>query len=232
MYQDGVRRLWVVDKDRRPLSRSGQETLVQEIMKAVTRSWARGGLARVAMLGTAGALTVVLLGGCGSSASKAASGSSSSAPVATTTSAGTSGSGSSPSPTSASTSSSSKVDIGALGSSFCDTARKEQAQADKNAQALTADDPATLKKFEEQALAVLPAFAAQAPAEIKSSVDVLVAADQSFFKALQAAGFDFTKLSPTTITQFETPAFTAATEKVTDYLKTKCGISESDAPTS
>jgi hypothetical protein len=208
---------------------------VQEIHKSDIAGRIRAGWVRAVTVGTVSALTAVLLAACGSSsASKAAGGSSlaSKAAAGTTANTALSSSPTSSPPVAGTSSSSAKVDIGALGSSFCDTARKEQAQADQNVQALTAGDPATLKKFEEQALAELPAFAAQAPAEIKSSVDVLVAADQSFFKALQAAGFDFTKLSPTTVSQFETPAFTAATEKVTDYLETKCGITESDAPTS
>jgi hypothetical protein len=188
----------------------------------------------MAMVATAGVLTVALLAACGSSATKAASGSSSSAKAATT-SQSTSASGSSTSPAGGSPStpsSSAKVDIGALGSSFCDTARKQETQASQDAQALTSDDPATLKKFEEQAIAELPAFEAQAPAEIKSAVATLVAADRTLFSQLDAAGWDFTKLSPTAVSALESPDFTAATEKITSYLTTKCGITESDAPTS
>jgi hypothetical protein len=185
---------------------------------------------RVRRLHAAIALTAatVLLAACSSGATKAAAGSTS---VGVARSSAASGSASSPASTSA-TPTTPKLKAGNPNSSFCGLARQEQAQEEKDASAFATDTPAELEKFEEQAMAELPAFADQAPDEIKASVKLLVAADAAIFAELKKANFDFTKLSTTDLSSLDTPAFTAASQQVTTYLEKTCGITDSASPSS
>jgi hypothetical protein len=116
-------------------------------------------------------------------------------------------------------------------SSFCQEAISEQAKESQDVQAFTTDDPAQLRQFEEAAQAELPIFAAKAPAQIKSAVQTLVAADELIYNDLKSVNFDFSQLGPDVASTFESPQFTQATETVTQYLASVCGISESDPPT-
>jgi hypothetical protein len=156
-----------------------------------------------------------VLAACGSSGSKAASGGSSSA----VTSAGASQAPAS--------SKAPKVAKVGSGGSFCDKARDEDAAEAKDAEALTTGDPKQLEQFEENALSKLAGFVASAPSQIKGAVATLAAGDQKFFDALKAANFDFTKVSQEEISTFETPAFTQASDQITSYLASTCGISPS-----
>jgi hypothetical protein len=159
----------------------------------------------------------VLLAGCGSSSKTAGSApvASTSGPTSVTTPATTPSSAAPPA-----------VKI-AGGGSFCDDARSEQAQEDKDVSAFTTDNPAQLQKFEETAMAELPIFAAAAPSSIKSDVNLIVSGDEAIFNGLKAAGFSYAKLDPKVTAQFETPAFSSAASAVTDYLQKSCGIAPS-----
>src|SRR5580700_6772519 len=84
------------------------------------------------------------------------------------------------------TSSTTAVPHGDSGSSFCQAAKQQQAQENRDIQAYTSDSPAQLEKIEEQALAELPAYVSIAPSQIKSAVQTVVAADQTLFNELKA----------------------------------------------
>lgn len=117
------------------------------------------------------------------------------------------------------------------GGSFCDKARSLDAAQAKDAEALTSGNPKQLEQFEEKALSELSGLVASAPSEIQGALATLTTGDQKFFDALKAANFDFTKISPETISAFQTPEFTQATDKITSYLESTCGISPSAQPT-
>jgi hypothetical protein len=128
---------------------------------------------------------------------------------------------------------SSSVALGNSDSSFCQEALAEQAQEAKDIDAFTADTPAQLEQFEQQALNELAIFVKKAPAAIKSAVQTIADADQTLFNDLKAVNFDYTKLGPNIATSFDTPSFMAATTTVTNYLASACGITDSDsAPSS
>jgi hypothetical protein len=158
----------------------------------------------------------VLLAGCGSS-SKAAG----PTPAAGTSASSTAVASGAPAAVAASSQAAVKI---SGGGSFCDDARAEKAQEAKDISAFTADSPAQLQKFEEQAMAELPVFAAAAPSAIKSDVALVVSGDEAIFNGLKAAGFSYAKLDPKIAAQFETPAFTNASAAITAYLTKTCGI--------
>jgi hypothetical protein len=160
----------------------------------------------------------VLLAGCGSSSKAAGS-------AATPTTSGSAVTATSAAPSSAAATQAAVKISG--GGSFCDDARAEQAQEDKDVSAFTTDSPAQLQKFEETAMAELPIFAAAAPSSIKSDVNLIVSGDEAIFNGLKAAGFNYAKLDPKVTSEFETPAFTSAASAVTAYLQKSCGIAPS-----
>ncbi|MEO8888482.1 MAG: hypothetical protein ABI429_04220 [Jatrophihabitantaceae bacterium] len=108
---------------------------------------------------------------------------------------------------------------------FCRQATLAQQAQRKNVNAFTVDSPASLQKFEQQALGTLSGFVASAPSTIKDDVKVLVAADHRLYAALAAAHFDIRKINPDSLSELQTPAFTKATTSITAYLATSCGIS-------
>jgi hypothetical protein len=164
-----------------------------------------------------------LVAACGSSGSKAASPGSSSLTK--------SSSSASQAPAPSASSKPPKVAKAGSGGSFCDKARSEEATSAQDAAALTSGNPQQLKQLEEKELSELKGFVSSAPSQIKGAVAILAAGDQKLFDALQAAGFDYAKLDPTTISSFDTPQFTQAADQITAYLASTCGISPSDAPT-
>ncbi len=169
----------------------------------------------------AAAVTLVLgtlVTACGSSGS-AASGASGTAGSAT----GSMSSPASASSPAAPSSSASAVTIDISGN-FCKDARSEASHSSQLQDELTTTDPAQLKALEQTYAGVLTRFAAEAPSQIKASVEVLVNGDRTLLTALAAADYDYTKLSPTAIAPLETPAFTAAAAQVTAYLRTTCHI--------
>jgi hypothetical protein len=159
---------------------------------------------------------------CGSSGTKAASPGSSSLSKSSSASQAPAPSASSKPP---------KVAKAGSGGSFCDKARSEEAASAKDAAALTSGNPQQLEQLEEKELSELKGFVSSAPSQIRGAVAILAAGDQKLFDALKAANFDYTKLSPTTISAFDTPQFTQAADQITAYLASTCGISPSDAPT-
>jgi hypothetical protein len=171
--------------------------------------------------GSSGTLGAALGAGASDSPAGSADGSSDGASVGA--SVGSSGAGAP---------ASSAAPKGNSNSKFCTLAAAEQAQDDKDSDAFSSRSPQDIQKVEEQALAALPTFLAAAPAQIKAAVQTLVTADQKFFAALKAAGFDTSKLDPSAVTALEDPQFTAASDAVTDYLEKVCGIEPDDDTTS
>ena len=169
--------------------------------------------ARLVMVVAAAALGLVA---CGSSSSGAGAQPANSAPVQTSAPATTSA------PASSAPASSAPPSSG--GGSFCDYGKAEESQLAAELKAYTADTPAQLEKFEQQALNEAKTFSSSAPPAIKSAIDTAISTDQEFFNELKAVNFDYTKLSPADLAKIQTPAFTKANQTLANYFRTKCGI--------
>jgi hypothetical protein len=63
-----------------------------------------------------------------------------------------------------------------------------------------------------------------APSAIKGDLQTIFGVSNSFFDALAAANYDFTKVDPSALAKLNTPALQAATRNVTAYVKEHCGI--------
>jgi len=156
----------------------------------------------------------VLLAACGSSGSTSAG----SQPSTSAKSTGSGGSANVPSGSG-----------GSSGGSFCQKAKQSVADQAANAQALTANNPAQLQKFEEESLAKLDGFVSSAPAQIKGAVATIAAADRKLFAQLKAVNFDVTKIG-SSLGDITGPTFTNAAEQVTTYLAKVCGINPTAVP--
>jgi hypothetical protein len=111
---------------------------------------------------------------------------------------------------------------------FCTYAKKTQSEETKQAQAFSSDSPKQLAAYVQQSLSELQAFAAAAPSAIKGDVTTVVAGVDKLFTALKNANYDYTKIPPSSVQAIDTPAFTQADAAISSYLKSKCGISESN----
>ena len=111
------------------------------------------------------------------------------------------------------------------GGSFCSVAKKVQAEQASSAAAAT-DKPDSLKALLIQANQELGEFVTIAPSAIKADVQTLATAEKTFFTAIAAANYDVTKVSPSALTDLDTPAVTTATDHITAYLTSQCGIVE------
>jgi hypothetical protein len=176
----------------------------------------RGRRLRVAVVvATSGAV----LAACGGGSSAAGAQSVGSAPVQT-----------SPAPTPSSAPATASAPTTGSGTSFCKYAKAEKSEVANEIKAFSLDSPAQLEKFEEQALSAVSALAASAPAPVKSAVQTVVTTDQTFFKELKAANFDYAKLNTSAIAKINTPAFRSANQTIVNYLRTACGIKGSSSP--
>ena len=157
---------------------------------------------------------------CGSSGSKAAS------PGSSSLSKSSSSASQAPAPSASSKPP--KVAKAGSGGSFCDKARSEEAARRRTPRRSRPAIPQQLEQFEEK-VALRPvrpcgvvAFADQGrgrdPRHRRSEV----------LQRPQGRQFRFTKISPDHISALETPEFTQATDKITAYLESTCGISPSD----
>jgi hypothetical protein len=159
----------------------------------------------------------------GSSSSSGPAGAASSPVAAASTKAASS---KAPSTKAASTKSSGGGGSGSLGSgSFCDIAKNQEAAQQKEISAFS-DTPASLKTIEEQDAKLLPEFLAIAPAAIKPDVQEIVTVDEQLLAALQKANFDVSKIPPSALSGFQTPALTKASNDIATYLDKTCGIKE------
>ncbi|MFI5042794.1 MAG: hypothetical protein ACHQNA_13280 [Acidimicrobiales bacterium] len=73
--------------------------------------------------------------------------------------------------------------------------------------------------------------AKSAPSAIKGDLQTVFDASNSFFDALGAVNYDFTKVDPAALAKLNTPALQAATQNVTAYVKEHCGIDLGGPPT-
>lgn len=64
---------------------------------------------------------------------------------------------------------------------------------------------------------------AEAPAEIEGDVAVLAAGFEAFFAELEAADFDFDKLSLEALAGLDSPEMEAAGQRLADYQARTCG---------
>jgi hypothetical protein len=111
------------------------------------------------------------------------------------------------------------------GGTFCQQVAKS-INTDAAAMSSSADLP-SLKSQIEGVQALESAALKSAPATIKADLVVLFDASNKFDDALAKAGYDYSKLDPTALTGFSTPAVETATQHVTNYLTTVCGINTS-----
>ncbi len=91
--------------------------------------------------------------------------------------------------------------------------------------------PAALKALYTQTRQEEQDAANSAPSAIKGDLQTIFGVSNSFFDALAAANYDFTKVDPSALAKLNTPALQAATQNVTTYVKDHCGIDLSVPPT-
>lgn len=191
---------------------------------------ARQGL-RLLSCGVALAALTLTATACSSSSSTTAAAAGASHPAGTTATSGASASGSMSAP--GSTVITTPDVSGSKTSSFCRDAQNQAADESKEETNFASDTPAQLKTFEENAEKELTAYVAEAPSQIRSSVQTIATAGQAVFQALQKAGFDFTKLDSSTLAaSLDTPAFEQAATTVSAYVEKVCGINVEDTPSS
>jgi hypothetical protein len=158
-------------------------------------------------------IVIVLVGAtaCGSS-SKSVAGSATS-----TTSAKTSVPGST-----ASTAPPTTGSLSGSGSSrFCDLARTQNAFVAPSASPTT---PVDFKKVYANLGPELQRIGSVIPGAIKSDYDTFVAAFDPFLKAIAAANYDFTKVSPTVFQALSSPQVKAAGTAIRQYITQVCKV--------
>jgi hypothetical protein len=84
--------------------------------------------------------------------------------------------------------------------------------------------PTALKALYAQTRQEEQDAANSAPSAIKGDLQTIFGVSNSFFDALAAANYDFTKVDPSALAKLNTPALQAATQNVTTYVKDHCGI--------
>jgi len=83
-------------------------------------------------------------------------------------------------------------------------------------------DPQQFKAAMQDAATAIGDADKNAPASIKSDVDVLNKAFQHLLTILQASNFDLSKVSLAQIQPFQTPEFLAASQNVNTYVREHC----------
>jgi hypothetical protein len=115
--------------------------------------------------------------------------------------------------------------------SFCAYAKEQQQQSATEIKAFESDTPAQLEQYETNALAQLSKFASTAPTPIRSDVQLVVTQAQALVSDLKAANFDFQKLPPSDLSTLNAPKLAKASDAITTYLRTACGITVSNSLT-
>lgn len=129
-----------------------------------------------------------------------------------------------------------KLDLGSGGGKFCDTARTQAkaflgTDSPELQAALTgivdpskaAESKAALKGFVEKSRKANAAFIADAPAELKDSLNAINTLSTKLFDALSKADYDFQKVDISSLA-LDDSKLEDATKKLETYLKDKCGI--------
>ena len=118
------------------------------------------------------------------------------------------------------------------GDEFCATVKKQKAalQGTELAGLLTGGSAAAWKSYLAKTAAMNQQLDDAAPAEVKSSVDVLLKETADLRTAMEAAGYDVRKLGAAKLLSLlNTPERKEASTKLTDYVKTNCKIDLSQA---
>jgi hypothetical protein len=83
-------------------------------------------------------------------------------------------------------------------------------------------DPQQLRSTLVDAAAALKDAQSKAPDELRADVGLLNDAFQRLVTAFQQANFDVTKVSPAVLDQLNTPQYTAASQRLENYMRTNC----------
>lgn len=90
-------------------------------------------------------------------------------------------------------------------------------------------DPQAYKAAIEESSAKGRAMLAKAPDKLRGSVETLLDAQDEMLAALEAAGYDITKVSPDAFAVMDTPEVAEAGEKLDAYISDTCGIDVPEA---
>jgi hypothetical protein len=164
---------------------------------------------------------------------------SSSSAATTSAAAGSSGStATTATSASAGNGSTTSIDLGSGGGAFCEKTRNQMKELlngglDQFTSLLPAlADPSKADSARSQLKDLFTdlrsknqALVDGAPSEIRDDLKTLSGASDAVYDALEKAGYDFTKIDASTLTQATDNAkMTAASERVNAYFKDKCGI--------
>jgi ABC-type phosphate/phosphonate transport system substrate-binding protein len=119
-------------------------------------------------------------------------------------------------------SSSKSATHGSSQSQFCDLARKDQAEF--NGASPAGATPTQVKKLYENVRSALDQAQSVAPSATKGDFDTFMTAYNRFLKALAAAKYDFTKMTPTATQLLGTAQVRAASAHITQYVQQACKI--------
>lgn len=84
--------------------------------------------------------------------------------------------------------------------------------------------PAELRTDSREGQAAISQAVNAAPAEIKNDVQILSAAFGTFLAELEKVDFDGAKLSPSALSELQTPEFQRSTMRFQAYIRTVCGV--------
>jgi ABC-type phosphate transport system substrate-binding protein len=114
---------------------------------------------------------------------------------------------------------------GDSGSSFCDLMRKDDKAF--NGSGLGTATPAALKKLYENIGPAIDEAKSKAPDSLKDDFGTFSTALSKFVGALSDANYDFKKLSVADLGSLSSPAMTAASAHIDQYLSQVCHIASS-----
>jgi cytoskeletal protein RodZ len=123
----------------------------------------------------------------------------------------------------ASTTSTTRVEFtGTDSEAFCQAdARLNQ---EVSQQAPTTTEPAALEAYFEKKVDAIKQLEAIAPAEVKADVTITIGAYEAFRPVLAAVGWDQSKVSAEQAAAVQTPAVTAAGQRLSQYTERVCKL--------
>jgi hypothetical protein len=126
--------------------------------------------------------------------------------------------------TSASTAAAGKVVAKGGSGNFCkDIATSLNGGKSIPEQALTGS-PAALKSLIDKARTESANITLEAPSAIRADVETDLNAVKAFYDAVIAAGYDFSRVDPSKLTNISSPQVTAANQRISAYVSSRCGI--------
>jgi hypothetical protein len=158
------------------------------------------GLALVLVVGSLGGIVVALLSDDGGSSSSSSSSTSTVPPTSTT-----------------------RVEFSGAGSdAFCKADATLNQQLSQEAP--KTPEPAALQTYFEKKVAAVKQLEALAPAEVKGDVATTIAAYEAFRPVLAAIGWDQSKVTAAQMGAIQTPAVTAAGQRLSQYTERVCKL--------